>query len=94
MVKMLLDENHVPSLHEKYWQSIIEKAMMNLHELLNNHPKIIQKNEFELIDANGKIYTLHHPLSTVVERSNNPKQSYINIFDVIKRPNEIINQIN
>ena len=95
MVDIMKDENFIPSLSSARWKSLSEKALENLQSFLEI--KTGQKEELECdktnlcIKTSDKIYQLIHPLS---DKKSSDQICYINIFDIIKRPNVVQECIN
>lgn len=81
MVEMMRNKNFVPNLETDYWISITKRAKENLNLWLNNIK--INREKIELI----------HPLC--IANNNIASQiKTVNIFDLIKRPEVAIDQIN
>ena len=95
MVDIMKDENFIPSLSSARWKLLSEKALENLQSFLEI--KTGQKEELECdktnlcIKTSDKIYQLIHPLS---DKKSSDQICYINIFDIIKRPNVVQEYIN
>lgn len=86
MAKMMLDKDFTPSLEEYSWKELAKKSLSNLKEFLST----LSNNDFNVdektlsLECEGKTYQLIHPLENF---KNNSRTCYINILDIIKRPN-------
>ena len=91
MVDIMKNDKFIPSLKQKRWKSLAEKSLENLMSFIkitinNNEILSIDKENLCIKSSNGRIYKLIHPLSNNTSTS---QICYINILDVIKRPNEV-----
>lgn len=107
MVKIMCNENFVPDINKRNWQNLLSRAVINLKNYLEKtkqittyHDKVYQNilinnhSEYIIVHPLWKTHTyeqMPQVLSQMID--NTKKQYYINIFDIIKRPNKIQSQI-
>ena len=90
MVDMIKNKDFIPPLKNYRWKSLAEKSIENLKyfiEIETGGKKELECDKTNLcIKTSDKIYQLIHPLS---DKKSTDQICYINIFDIIKRPNKV-----
>ena len=91
MVDMMKDKDFEPSLNDVRWKSLANKSLTNLSKFIksiDNKANLIEETQtFSIKDDSKSItYQIVHPLS---KEGNTKERCVINIFDIIKRPNEV-----
>ena len=91
LVDMLKNSKFTPSLKTKRWNELALKSLKNLFEFIKTTDntsrtfELIEK-DLQVISSDNVIYQIVHPLEKM---PLNAKICYINILDIIKRPNEV-----
>lgn len=107
MAKMMNEKSFLPGLNSKIWGSLVQKSIKNLKNYLEKTKNInvFQDEKFANILKNEESqFIIIHPLWKTQNTAQMPeklaemiddtkKQYFINIFDLIKRPNKIQEQI-
>ncbi|MGN0030460.1 MAG: DEAD/DEAH box helicase [Candidatus Gastranaerophilaceae bacterium] len=96
MAKMMCDKTYIPNLNESYWKTLRDTSLLNLFNFIKSLLKEEDRKKVILIEDetkviyNGREFYLVHPLW---KTSDYDGKIYINILDVIKRPNIVQDKI-